>query len=275
MRALPAALLLALLLAPHALAQVGSEPVTFLVYRPWPDPRAGSAEADPLASPLAPPPRDVERLPFTLADRAQTAQRAPENAPESALAHYRELSRLVQAREAQGAPLSLTLTGTLATGILEIAASPSEAASVQLVVFEHARAPYAARFVLAPVALAANETTRQSVRLDPAWDAARLGVVAIAERQGETQSATWLVGSTSATVQTRKSVLLEHVTASWCDPCRPVDEALALLAAQRGVAGALVTDEAPSYLRAPSWTLYAGLILGGAAAVALLRRRKP
>lgn len=268
-----AAVLLAVLLLPPALAQVSGEPVSFLVYRPWPDPRAGAADADPLASALAPPPREVDRLPFTLVDREARARTAPENQPESALAHYRELSRLVQSRETTGAPLTLTLSGALVPGALEARVSPSEDANVTLVVFEHATSPYAARFVLAPVRVAANETSTHTIRLDPAWRADRLGVVAIAERGGEIQSATWWARSDAPVVQRGKSVLVEHVTASWCDPCAPVDEALALLATQRGVAGPLPTGGAPSYLRAPDWSLYAGLAVGLAAAVALARRR--
>lgn len=262
--------LLALILLPPALAQVGSEPVSFLVYRPWPDPRG--LDGDPLASALAPPPRAAERLPLTLVDRAVEASRAPENAPESALAHYREISRLVQEREAQGAPLALTLGGTVGPGVLVIDVLASRDAHVSLVVFEHAFSAYAARFVLEPTQAQANVTTRQEARLDPSWNVERLGVVAIAQRDGETQSATWLVSADAPTVQTRKSVLVEHVTANWCDPCGPVDEALALLATQRGVAGPLASVGAPSYLRAPEWPLLAGLVLGGGAALALLRR---
>lgn len=269
-----AAVLLAVLLLPPALAQVSGEPVSFLVYRPWPDPRAGSADADPMASALAPPPREVDRLPYTLVDREARADTAPENQPESALAHYRELSRLVQSREAGGAPLTLTLSGALLPGAMEARVSPDADANVTLVLFEHKTSPYAARFVLAPVFVAANATSTQTLRLDPAWQPDRLGIVAIAERDGQVQTATWWARSDAPVVQRGKSVLVEHVTASWCDPCAPMDEALALLATQRGVAGPLDAVEPPSYLRAPDASLYAGLALGGALAVALLRGRR-
>lgn len=254
LRAALAAILVVLLAGGHAHAQVTRDPVSFLRY----------------GEPGAAAPFEVDRLPLVFVDRAVVASRAPENAPASAAAHYREIARIVQAREAEGAPLALTLGGALAPGALELRVTPSAASEVTLVVFEGA---YVARLVLAPLALAADETARPRVALDPAWDAPRLGVVALARLEdGRTQSATWLVRDDVPTVQARRAVLVESVLAPGCAPCAPVDDALALLAAQRGVVPA-GEAEGGQYLRAPDARLFLGAGLGGLLALVLLRRR--
>lgn len=269
-RAIPLLALLALL-APAVVAQeVPDAPVSFLVFH-----AQGGRDADPLAGAQAPPPAAAQRLPATFVDGAR-ADQAPENAPERALAHFRELQRLVSRAEATPAGAELTLSATARDGILSIALDSDRTAGLSVVVFEHGvpldgqPQPYVARY--------ASTTTNASeldlgVALDPTWDVGRLGVVAIA-REGDTvlQSATWTASQGAPTVQRARSVLVEHVTASWCDPCAPADEAVALLATQRGAAGPLEAGDV-RYLRAPSWTLYAGLLLGAAAAILVLRRR--
>lgn len=273
-----------LLLAPLALAQEPpASPASFLVYRPAGDTRDG------LATSLAPPPFEHARLPVAWIDRRLLAEGAPEGRPESAPAQYREMLRLVQIAEAEGAPVRLAVDGSVAPGklTLEVDASPGDGdppANVTLsaVVFEHGvdvggRAePYVARFALAPEPIDLPGHIAFDVRLDPAWDLDRLGVVAIASADGRVlQSATWLPRQNGPTVQEAKAPLVETVTASWCAPCAPVDEAFLLLATQRGAAGPLASAGHDGYLRAPTGWLWAGLALGTLAAFALVRRRAP
>lgn len=281
-----AALALVVLLAPLALAQEPpAQPASFLVYRPWPEAR------DELATALAPPPFDAARLPATRIDRTSVASSAPENRPESAPAHYREMLRLVQRAEAEGAPVALTMDGGLVgPAALEvrvssghgpvIEASPAQV-RLSLVVFEHGVVvagrphPYVARFALDPFDLAVPGDATTEVRLDASWEIDRLGVVAIAHNEtGVLQSATWLVRQELPSQQIAKAPLVEHVTASWCTPCTAADEALLLLATQRGAAGPLGGDGHAGYLRAPSGWLWAGAALGAVAAIALVGRRR-
>ena len=273
-----------LLFAPLALAQEApASPASFVVYRPWPDAR------DALATALAPPPFDASRLPATRIDRDAFASSAPENRPENAAAHYREMLRLVQAAEAEGSPVTLVVDGDVAPGELRVEVNVSlrptwsfRNASLALVVFEHGvvvagRAhPYVARFALAPEPIRGSGVVAFSTVLDPAWDVDALGVVAIAKHDEEVvQSATWLPRQLGPTIQAAKAPLVELVTASWCTPCVPAEEGFLLLATQRGAAGPLEAPGGASYLRPPSALLWLGLAAGAAAAVVLLGRREP
>lgn len=261
------------LLAPAVAAQdaPSGHVASFLAYH-----ADGGRDADPLASPLAPPPARADRLPATFFDGSRRADNAPENAPERALAHYREFQRLLLARESVPAGTTISLDATLDTNTLEVRAFAPESVNWTLVLFEQGAPrdgvpqPYVARYVTdAPDA---REITRD-FPLDAAWQHERLGVVAIARNGDEVlQSATWTLARATPTVQRERAVLVEHVTASWCDPCRPADEAFALLSSQRGMAGPLGSGEL-QYFHAPGWQLYAGLALGGLVAFALLRRR--
>lgn len=266
-------LALALLALPDTHAQVEARPASFLVFH------APGGE-DPLASPLAPPPAGVDRLPTTILDGVERADPAPENAPENALAHFREIQRLLQRREAEPAGANVTLRGELRPGVLaahaEVSRGPLE---LTFVLFEHGvpvdgrQHPYVARFRTEPVAIPAEGATRASeIRLDPAWGPERIGVAAIL-RDGDrvVQSATWTPRLDAPTEQTARAVLVEHVTATWCDHCRGADEAIALLATQRGVAGPLEPGDV-SYGRMPTPLFYAGAALGLVAAAWLLRR---
>lgn len=267
---------------PAALAQpTPASPASFLVYH-----AAGGPSPDPLASPLAPAPFDAARLPTTRFDRASVASAAPENAPESAPAHFREFARLLAEREVGGAPLGLRIEGDAQVGALTMRVeslvlgdgAPTNV-TLQLVVFEHGvdvggrLHPYVARFASAPQALALPGVASTRLALDPSWSLDDLGVVAIASAEGEVlQSATWLVRQDAPTEQRAKSVLIEQVTASWCEPCTPAEEALALLSIQRGVAPALAARPEGSHLRAPDVLFYVGLAFGLVAALALVRR---
>lgn len=268
--------------APLALAQeTPASPASFLAYRPWPDAR------DELGTALAPPPFDASRLPVTRVDRVATASPAPENRPESAPAHYREMLRLVQAAEAAGAPVTLEVSGGVAPGTMEVrvVATPTRTVlgevELALVVFEHGvevagRAhPYVARFALEPAPLSLPGNATFDVRLDRAWNLDRLGVVVLVRNaSGVLQSATWMPRQADAvTHQVAKAPLVEHVTASWCAPCAPADEAFLLLATQRGAAGPLAGSAEASYLRAPTGWLWAGLAAGLIAAFLLVGRR--
>lgn len=275
-RAVLAIALLALA-SPLALAQVAQQPASVLVYH-----APGGRDPDPLASALAPLPMGADRLPATFFDRADRASSAPENAPERALAHFREMQRLLLARESVPAALALTLAGELAPGTLRVEASVSRPAEVTFVLFEHGvplagrPQPYVARFVAEPVNVSSDASPAVArIALDPAWAPDRIGVVAIARVDGEVaQSATWTTRLDAPVVQTGRAVLIEHVTASWCDPCQPADAGLALLATQRGVAGPLDAGDV-RYFRAPEPIFYVGLSVGALAAIALLRRSPP
>lgn len=301
MRLLAACLVLALVL-PGALAQQDARvrAASILVYHPSPDPRAGAPDADPLGSPAAPPPGGA-RVGSTLFDGIAPADAAPEGAPESALAHFREYQRLLLLRERTGAPVALDLGGSLDGDLLRFdalvapgASAPGVPLSLAFVVFENGVAaptpdgvrahPYVARVALPPQPLdlaGGRAAGNGSVRLDPSWDPARVGVVAIVratesdERYaaGEVvQSAAWLARDPARVAPAEKVVLVERVTATWCGPCRPGDEALALLASQYG-ADALPAASGSGYLRAPTPLALAGLAAGLGVGVALLRRR--
>ncbi|HVM45956.1 MAG TPA: hypothetical protein VM582_08485, partial [Candidatus Thermoplasmatota archaeon] len=209
-------------------------------------------------------------------------------APQSAPAHYREMLRLVQAAAVEGAGVGLVVRGSVAPGTLGVQvetralANAPEGVELALVLFEHGvvvagrTEPYVARFALDPVRVSVPGNASQQLRLDPAWDLDRVGVVALALVDGRVvQSATWLPRQDAPTVQLVRAPLVEHVTASWCSPCGPADEALILLATQRGPAGPLPALGEGSYLRAPTGWLWAGLALGAAGAVALARGGRP
>lgn len=267
-------LLLLLLAAPLAVAQDAPRAASFLVYHPWPDPHAGAADADALGGPAAPPPAGLARLPATRFDGVVLAAPAPEGTPESALAHFREFQRLLQQRERTVAGVPLTLAVEELPGALRVRVAG--AGEARVVVFEHAvpaggrPQPYVARSAatLGPL----DGSTEREVGLDASWERSRLGVVAILERDGEVvQSATWLAGQDGPIVQTRKAVLVEHASATWCEPCAPADEALRLLASQYGAAGEANAER--GYLRPPTALAWLGLALGAAASVVLWRRR--
>lgn len=295
MRVLAALLVLALL-APAALAQDAAPRVrtaSLLVYHPWPDPRAGEPDADATGSPLAPPPEGLGPG-ETLLDGIARASAAPEGAPESALAHFRELQRLFLQRERTGAPVAISLGGTLADSELRFDASaratgrlPEGPLTLSFVVFENGvpattldgiRAqPYVARAALAPQPLDFVEGRAGAdgnVALDPAWDRARLGVVALVRApDGEVlQSAAWLARSGARVEQTTKAVLVERATATWCTPCAPGDEAFALFASQYGVDAPPATHR-EGYARPATPLGLLGLLGGLAAGLVLLWRR--
>lgn len=274
-----AALLLAL---PVALAQATEpvRPLSFLVYH-----AEGGAQPDPLATPLTSA-FAASRMPVTLFDRAERAASAPEGAPASAPAHYREFQRLVERREAGGAPIALAMEGEARPDALELTLEATAlgafepgAVNVSFVLFEHGALaegrpqPYVARAATAPQRLLVNGTLEQEIQLDPAWALDRIGVVAIAEAGDVVlQSVTWMPARGGFARSVDKTVLVEHVTATWCNACAPADDALGLLAAQRGVAGPLDAG-ATHDARAPGVLFYVGLAIGGLASVALFRRR--
>lgn len=302
MRALVLAFV-ALLALPAALGQAPAAHETdlvLLVYHPSPDPRAGEPDADAFSSPDAPDPLglarvgDVLLLPATRFDGIARASDAPEGRPESALAQFREMQRLLLLRQRTGASVALTLDARVANGTLvaevDARALPGapERVDVALYLLEDfvpdaatgARHRFLARADLGVETLALAQATgiSRSFRLSPDWDASNLAVVAVARateadarrEEGEAMNAAiWRAGQHGPTVQERKAVLVEHASATWCAPCAPSDEALALLASSFGVD----TAREPSYARAPGALALAGACGGLAVAFALLRRR--
>lgn len=287
------ALLALLLAALPAAAQTGlaGGDVTLVVYHVHPDPRAGAPDADPFSTSSAPGTHLFEggsglRLPVTLVDGVLRADDAPENDPASAFAHYRELQRLAGQRRQVGAPLALTLHADVMDDRVEIhaRAEPAGDAVEGQVRFVLAKDPmsdprggraerFVARAESPPHAWdeAGNATATISLPAGLGHEALVLVAIASDSATGEVlQSATWRAGEPPIT-QTRRSILVEHGTATWCEPCGPRDDAVHLLATQ--VEG--VDQARDDYLRAPSPVALAGLAGGVALGIVLLRRRGP
>lgn len=302
----PVLLLAALLLSPLAAAQ-SSRPAeaVLLVYHLSPDPRAGEADADPFSSPDAPLPAGLGedggalRLPATRLDGVLSVSAAPEGDPGSALARFRETQKLLLLRQRTGAPVTLEVAGSLgANGTLRVEVGVEPVApleggpfEVRLVVFEDGVPDplgprlhrHVARLVLPPetVTLSSRVQVVRDVPLKASWDAERLGVVASVAHVGDgsrfqpgevLQAAAWRAGQDGPTRQVAKTVLLEEATATWCEPCRPATESLALVASQFG-ADAAGSDGPRAYALAPTPLALAGLAAGGLLGLALLRRR--
>ncbi|MEA3199295.1 MAG: hypothetical protein QOE90_723 [Thermoplasmata archaeon] len=281
---LRAALVGFLLLAPLAAAQT---PV-IVNYHVWPDPEAGKPDADPFSAPgVAPlPGLPGDRMPATRADAVEDADPAPGGNPDSSVAHLQEFQRLLALRGATGAGATIDVEGAAQPGALlvrvNVTATEALGATETRVVLveDDAGHRFAARNASAP--LAANLSAGQSASFDVtlplgAADAQKVGVVvtvraldAVGPRQaGEVvNAASWSVRQGAPTRQVEKAVLLEHVTATWCEPCGPSDQALALLAARTAP-----QESGARYLQPPTpWTV-AGLALGAGALLLLVRRR--
>lgn len=284
-----------LLVAAPVFAQAPREAPTLVVYHPWPDPEAGRPDADPFSAanvtPL--PGLDPARLPATRADGVLDADPAPEGNPDSAVAHVRELQRLLNLRLATGAPASLVIDGALRPGVLalNVTARAHEAlgeVEARIVLVEDG-ATYdgrSHRFVARAVApleranLSAAEASlafAREIPIPPGVDASRVGVAvslrvlqADARREaGEVvQSASWSPRQEGPTIQDEKAPLVEHVSATWCEPCAASDAALDLLAAQQAS-----TTGSGAYLRAPSPWAWSGALAGVVVGVIALRRR--
>lgn len=305
MRALP--VLLALLaLAPLAPAQDWPQAeVVVLAYHPHPDPRAGRDDADPFSSASAPPPEDLAvldhgalRLPATRLDGVLRVSDAPEGDPASALAHFREAQRLLLLRQRTGAPVAIEIAGTQNGAALDLEMNLAPAAALgnasleaRVVVFEDAvpdpAAPRLHRFVVRhvepaePVDLSRATRLTRSIPLDPAWSIDRVAVAVFIAYVGAEggrfmpgevlQAASWRVGQAGPTVQVEKAVLVEALTATWCDACRPTEESIALVASQFGASG--LESPVQGYDVRPGALALGGLVTGLGAGVLLLRRR--
>lgn len=279
--ALPAFLALAALLA-HAPTVLSTETfagterdVTILVYHVYPDPAAGTPRADPFSTPLAPGDlSDGTRLPVTRVDGGRFASEAPEGDPASAAAHFREVRALVQERQRAGGSVPLELEAHWDAGRVwgRVTGNGTPRAFVveDAIPFDADSGVTVHRFVARaelPVVDGVFNAT-----LDPSWSTARIGVVAwLASPSGEVlQSASRMAGDASTVRQVERSVLVEHATATWCQPCGPSDQALALLASQYGFpppSGG--PAEIVPRLSVPA---LAGLAAGALAGILLLRR---
>lgn len=277
-----AATILLVLALPFAGGQVAPGRASFLVYH----------VDDPLAGPDLPPALrggGALRLPGTTFDGVLRADDSPEDDPSSVPAHLREMGRLLRARDVVGAPASLALEARIDGGrvLVNLTARGDlpDGALLGVTVFEDAVRldgasgidvhAFVARLAPAPETVAAGDeaSAEWDLPLDPSWDLARVGVVAhLRLPDGEVaQSATWQAGQPSPVVQEARAVLVEHATASWCEPCAPSDRALSILASRFGEGEA--ASDAASYLRAPTaWTALAALA-AVATAYATLRRR--
>lgn len=278
---------LALLLAnaiPVAVAQVAASDIVLVDYHVSPDPRAGSADADPFSSTTRPDaPFPTGALPATRVDGVLLAAAAPEGDPSNPAAHTRELQNLLKERAATGAPVRLDITGT--TTSVEAVVTPT--ANVSRVVV-HAAVVKDGAFAKSRVERDLAVATLPSRSVDLATGSPRsiawernasdggTGVAVWVElvddagthRAGEVvQAALW----TGAPVhRITKGILIEHLTATWCEPCGPSDAAVALV-----VGAPPSVAFTASYLVAPSAWTFAGAGIGIAAAVWLLRRSAP
>ena len=269
-------LLLALLIAlPLVGAQTAPPQPTFVVYHLSPDPHAGDADADPASLPgVMPDPAFPDAsLPAARVDGFLMADPASEGAPESAPARFRELQRLVLLSEAGGAPITLEADGAM--GNVTVRAS-GEASLVELhaVVVDGTLA----RAVLSPVTVNLSDGRANASWLfeaPPGARADRLGVAIWARllepvgthARGEVaQSLLWRPGAAARAVD--KQPLVEQVTASWCEACKPADDALGLMASR----AAPPETGTGAYWRAPGVLTAIGLVVGLGAAWRLTRR---
>jgi hypothetical protein len=282
--------LLALLLAlPGAVATERPREVSILIYHASPDPEAGAPDADPYST------LDTTfltgngtlRLPVTRFDGVALASDAPEGDPASASAHFQEMRRLLLDRQRQGSPLALRVDGRVGQGelLINVTVEPLREAPawrIVVVLFEdglvheggsgvrvHRFVARAGATTHGPVESPLGFDT--NILLDPAWERSKLGVVAMAvAKDGDVlQSAAWLATQAAPTQQREKAVLVEHATATWCEPCAPSDEALALLASQYGFPP---PSGSVAYAARSPWLALAGLA-GGALLGALVVRR--
>jgi hypothetical protein len=262
------ALTLALALAfPVSHAQTAPHPVAILTY---------------LADNGTVPPLGLQDIPTTVVDGVLTANPAPEGNPASAFAHERELQRLLDERAAVAAPVTLTLDGN-ATGVAVGATSTEDLGNVtvHVVLFDDGRAGQ--RFValqeLPPASVAlspgAPVSFDRAVAAPP--NATRLGFVAyvVTTRAVGTfaadevvQAASWTLDQGSPTRAAEKTILVQHSTATWCEPCQPSDQALDLIA---GASESPLSSR--SYALPPTPLALVGLVGGAAVGVLLLRRR--
>ncbi|HET6399380.1 MAG TPA: hypothetical protein VFH47_07485 [Candidatus Thermoplasmatota archaeon] len=120
--------------------------------------------------------------------------------------------------------------------------------------------------------------------LDPAWDLQRLHVAVWLQQDGGTGLGNaWrpreVAQATHAPLgeareQQEKGVLVEALSATWCDPCLIGDHALEDLAVAAGAAEPRPRAAATAYLReAPGLRALAGALLGAAAVLWVVRRR--
>jgi len=293
--------LILLALAPASAQQPSGAPV-LVVYHAWPDPEAGRPDADPFSSPdaLPLPGLPAERLPATRADGVLDADPAPEGNPDSAVTQVRELQRLVDLRAATGSPATLDVDGALQPGALAVdvnvtAQEPLGLVEARVVLVEdgipfdagggtqmlrhvaRASAP-AERANLS--AVGASFGLHREIALPNGTDPARVGVVVAlrvvdpsdpAREPGEVvQAASWTARQAGPTHQAEKAVLVERLTATWCEPCSPGDAAVSLLAARDAPAA---QSAGARYLQPVGPWAAAGLAAGLGAFALLLRRR--
>lgn len=217
-------------------------------------------------------------LPATRVDASLLADPSPEGRPESALAHFREMQRLLLLRSRTGAPVALALAGNASTDSIaarvSLTSSTIQQAQLTILLVEDDVAGH--RFVVRvvqgpdPIDLSGGSASvERRIPVDRTWRGDQLYLVAVATRDGEAaQAAVWRAGG-PASVQAAKLVLVEHATRRDCEACAPSDDAFALLASQQGDAA----SGAGSYARAPTFLTAAGLAIGLLAAFALWRRR--
>lgn len=99
--------------------------------------------------------------------------------------------------------------------------------------------------------------------LDPAWDRARLGIVASVHNHDRSstqyrdaevlQSTSWRAGQLGPTIQVRRGVLLETLSATWCAACIFGDGAVDELANEYGLPSSKALGGDWTYLRTPQW----------------------
>lgn len=273
-RRLPAALALVALLAP-ALAGVA--------------PTARAAVEDRPLAPLVLV-EEGRTTPLTRFDGVETVGPGASSSDT-----FQRMQQALVARQNTGTPFHARLDVRLEPGVLVATATYSQVgAAPDALRFRFALALEGApgelrRFVLLERAenatAAAEEDGARSAEarfaLQPQHDRDRLAIVAWVEaaeahgrhRAGEAlQAALWTAGQDGPTIQTRKSVLLEHATADECAACAQADEAVALLLTQNRLPAE--SGEAGSYAVRPGALAIAGLLGGGAIGAGMMYRQR-
>jgi len=259
-----------------------SDSAAFLVYHVAADDTAGTPAADPFVGPTAPAGLNTSREGAVRIGRGATQPDDGRGVP-SLVTSWRALT---DTQAATPAAFPIRLDARIKAGELTADATwPGSAAQAEWLVSEDGvrhdvdGIARLARHVVrehATQSLADNATSAHwSVPLSPDWHSERVAVTLLLLDDNGTllQAARWSPQQDGPTFQQRRLILVERATSTACGACARGDEALHVLSADLtgdtgGSAGTRIA------LTPPPRLAWAGLALGGAAAVALSRWRR-
>jgi len=252
-----------------------------LVYHPYPDPQQdpwGFPEREANGTRVAYMEGEYGSYwyPTTVFDGVERVEGAT-----SFLETYNTYAAIYLERRIDDSPLRLFLNGALDASNASVAvkaqakqAVPSPDIALRVVLFEDevhydggngvVTHRFVVRSTLHDGPITFNETNAASAQLsaslDPSWNRDQLGVVAsfvnrdttVSDyRPGEVlQSTTYRFDQVGPTIQDSRGVLLETLSATWCDACVYGDGAVDQLANEYGVASSSSQRAGPAYLRA-------------------------